>query len=97
MFLGGAGLADSILFCRNKIYPLGLPNGLSHVLTALAVLLSLIFGIRAAFLPPRPRPVTVSLIRQGVIQGSFSLLIVTTLREDAAQHAHRRATRGRAG
>jgi hypothetical protein len=79
MFLGGAGLADSILYCRNKIYPLGLPNSLSHVLTAFAVLLSLIFGIRAAFLPPRPSPVKVSLIRQGQLQGSFSLLIVTTL------------------
>ncbi|AGH48957.1 MULTISPECIES: diacylglycerol/lipid kinase family protein [Sphingomonadales] len=79
MFLGGAGLADSILFCRNKIYPLGLPNGFSHVLTALAVFLSLIFGIRAAFLPPRPAEVSVSLIRQGEIHGRFALLIVTTL------------------
>lgn len=81
MFLGGAGLADSILFCRNKIYPLGLPNGISHALTFLAVVISLIVGIRAAFLPPRPRPMTVSLIRQGVIQGSFALLIVTTLQK----------------
>ncbi|MEH3106293.1 MAG: acylglycerol kinase family protein [Sphingomonas fennica] len=81
MFLGGAGLADSILYCRNKIYPLGLPNGFSHVLTAVAVLLSLVFGIRAAFLPPAPAPVKVSLIRQGQIQGRFSLLIVTTLQK----------------
>jgi len=79
MFLGGAGLADSILFCRHKIYPLGLPNGLSHVLTFFAVLLSLIFGIRAAFLPPRPTPLKVSLVREGEIQGRFVLLIVTTL------------------
>jgi len=35
MFLGGAGLADTMLYCRNKIYPLGLPNGVSHVLAAL--------------------------------------------------------------
>jgi diacylglycerol kinase family enzyme len=81
MFLGGAGLADSILFCRNKIYPLGLPNGISHALTFLAVVVSLVVGIRAAFLPPRPRPLKVSLIRQGVIQGSFALLIVTTLQK----------------
>ncbi|WP_093316028.1 diacylglycerol/lipid kinase family protein [Sphingomonas jatrophae] len=79
MFLGGAGLADSILFCRQKVYPLGLPNGFSHVLTALAVIASLIFGIRAAFLPPRPGHVKVSLMRQGQHQGRFSLLIVTTL------------------
>jgi len=81
MFLGGAGLADSILYCRNKIYPLGLPNWLSHVLTFFALLLSLVLGMRAAFLPPRPSSVNVSLIRQGQIQGYFSLLIVTTLRK----------------
>lgn len=50
MFLGGAGLADYILYCRDKIYPLGLSNGFSHFLTALAVLASLVFGIRARFL-----------------------------------------------
>jgi diacylglycerol kinase family enzyme len=79
MFLGGAGLADSILFCRHRIYPLGLPNGLSHVLTVLAVLATILLGIRAAFLPPRPAPVRVSLKRGGQISGRFSLLIVTTL------------------
>jgi hypothetical protein len=79
MFLGGAGLADSMLFCRHKIYPLGLPNGLSHFLTAIAVLITMAFGIRAAFLPPRPKPVKVSLLRQGQVQGSFALLMVTTL------------------
>ena len=79
MFLGGAGLADSILFCRHKIYPLGLPNGLSHVLTALAVIVSVLLGIRAAFLPPRPSPVRISLKRGGQFTGRFTLLIVTTL------------------
>ena len=46
MFLGGAGLADIMLYCRNRIYPLGLPNGLSHVLTAFAVVLRQVFGLR---------------------------------------------------
>lgn len=79
MFLGGAGLADTILYCRNKIYPLGLPNGISHFLTAIAVLVTLILGIRTAFLPPAARPMKVSMMRQGQLQGRFSLLIVTTL------------------
>ena len=81
MFLGGAGLADYMLYCRDKIYPLGLPNWLSHALTLGALLLSLVFGLRAAFLPPRPANLKVSLVRQGQIQGTFSLLIVTTLRK----------------
>nr|WP_047166465.1 acylglycerol kinase family protein [Sphingomonas sp. Y57] len=79
MFLGGAGLADTILYCRNKIYPLGLPNGISHFLTAIAVLATLILGIRTAFLPPAARPMKVSMMRHGQLQGRFSLLIVTTL------------------
>lgn len=79
MFLGGAGLADTILFCRHKIYPLGLPNGFAHVLTVIATLISLILGIRAAFLPPRPSHVTVSVLKQGELSGRFSLLLVTTL------------------
>jgi hypothetical protein len=79
MFLGGAGLADTILYCRHKIYPLGLPNGFSHLLTAIATLLSLFLGIRAKFLPPGPSPVKVSVMRHGQLQGRFSLLVVTTL------------------
>jgi hypothetical protein len=81
MFLGGAGLADSMLYCRNKIYPLGLPNGLSHLLTGLALLVSMVFGIRAAFLPPKSNPISVSVIRGGVLTGTFALLIVTTLQK----------------
>jgi hypothetical protein len=79
MFLGGAGLADVILYCRHKIYPLGLPNGLSHVLAAIAGVMSIILGIRAAFLPPRPGQMRISVLRQGQLQGSFALLMVTTL------------------
>lgn len=79
MFLGGAGLADTMLFCRHKIYPLGLPNGFSHVLTAIAVLISLLLGARAAFLPPKPAPVRVSVLKRGERHGRYSLLMVTTL------------------
>jgi hypothetical protein len=76
MFLGGAGLADTMLFCRNKIYPLGLPNGLAHVLAFLVGLLGLIFG---RGLPPVAVPVRVSMLRQGQLDGRFAVLMVTTL------------------
>lgn len=79
MFLGGAGLADYILYCRHRIYPLGLSNGLSHFLTAMAVVFSLLLGIGGKYMPPRARPIKVSLIREGQLRGRFSLLIVTTL------------------
>ena len=79
MFLGGAGLADIMLYCRNRIYPLGLPNGLSHVLTALAVVLRQVIGWKAKFLPPDPRELSISVRREGPITGRFALLAVTTL------------------
>jgi len=79
MFLGGAGLAETILYCRHKIYPLGLPNGLSHFLTAIAVIFSTFVGVKASFLPKRSKPVSISFIRNGELQGTFAVLIVTTL------------------
>lgn len=77
MFLGGAGLAEGILFCRHKIYPLGLPNWLSHLITAVALLSSLLIGAR--FSPLRLSPVRVSVQREGELSGRFFLLMVTTL------------------
>ena len=79
MFLGGAGLADTMLYCRNRIYPLGLPNGFSHFLTAAAVMLRSLSGWKAGFLPPEPQPLQVSVSRGGQISGRFALLAVTTL------------------
>lgn len=80
MFLGGAGLADTMLYCRDKIYPLGLPNGVAHVITAVALLAKLLLRVKAGFLPPDPTPLSVSLRDEGnMISGRFSLLAVTTL------------------
>jgi len=80
MFLGGAGLADTMLYCRDKIYPLGLPNSMAHLITALALLAKLFLRVKANFLPPDPTPLNVSLREEGnLISGKFSLLAVTTL------------------
>ena len=79
MFLGGAGLADIMLYCRERIYPLGLPNGVSHFITAIAVVLRQVFRLRASFLPPEPQPLSVSVRREGAITGRFAFLFVTTL------------------
>jgi len=80
MFLGGAGLADTMLYCRDKIYPLGLPNGLAHVITAFALLAKMFLNVKAGFLPPDPEPLSVSMSDEGKrLSGRFSLLAVTTL------------------
>jgi len=79
MFLGGAGLADIMLYCRNKIYPLGLPNGLAHVITGFAVFLKMLLGMKSRHLPPDPTPLAVSVRERQTISGRFSLMAVTTL------------------
>ncbi len=79
MFLGGAGLADLILFCRHKVYPLGLPNWISHVLAGIAMFVSVLFGLRGTWLPARPGEMRVSVNRGGHMEGRFFLLMVTTL------------------
>jgi hypothetical protein len=80
MFLGGAGLADTMLYCRDKIYPLGLPNGLAHVITAIAFLMKVVLGIKANFLPRDAEPIQLSVReKEGKLSGRFSLLAVTTL------------------
>lgn len=79
MFLGGAGLADIMVYCRERVYPLGLPNSVSHFITAVAVVLRQVFRLRASFLPPEPAMLSVQVRREGAITGQFAFLCVTTL------------------
>lgn len=79
MFLGGAGLADIMVYCRERVYPLGLPNSVSHFITAVAVILRQVFRLRASFLPPEPAPLSISVRQHGAITGRFAFLFVTTL------------------
>ena len=78
MFLGGAGLADTILYCRHKLYPY-MPNGLAHFLALVLGLLGVTFGRWATFLPPKTTPLTVSILKRGELKGQFAFLMVTTL------------------
>jgi hypothetical protein len=79
MFLGGAGLADTMLYCRHKIYPLGLPNWLAHALTLVLGLFGVLVGGRARFLPTPPERIKVSVRQRGELNGRFAFLMVTTL------------------
>ena len=79
MFLGGAGLADTILYCRHKIYPLGLPNWAAHGLTFMLGLVSVIVGRSSRLLPAKWAPIKVTVTKSGEMQGRFAFLMVTTL------------------
>ena len=57
MFLGGAGLADTMLYCRDKIYPLGPAQRLrARASPRSPLLLKMFLGLKASFLPPDPKP-----------------------------------------
>jgi hypothetical protein len=79
MFLGGAGLADTMLFCRERIYPLGMPNALAHALALILGIVGIAVGRTARFLPPRHQQLRVSVLKHGEMNGRFALLMVTTL------------------
>jgi hypothetical protein len=79
MFLGGAGLKNSILFCREKIYPLGLPNGISHLLTYLAFAWSILIGGASRYAPVQTDSLRITTQKSGSVEGRFTVLMVTTL------------------
>jgi hypothetical protein len=79
MFLGGAGLADTILYCRHKIYPLGLPNWMAHLVTFVMGMVSVIVGRSSRLLPAKWAPIKVSVMKSGEMSGKFAFVMVTTL------------------
>ena len=79
MFLGGGGLAETILHCRHNIYPLGLPHRAAHALAVLRGLAAiLVGGGRRRPTADRP-PLSVSVGGGGAISGAHPFLAVTTL------------------
>lgn len=79
MFLGAAGLLNALMFCRTKIYPLGLSNGISHVLAAFATLIGVLIGGRSRLSPVRSEPLRITVRGVGTYEGRFFVLLVTTL------------------
>ena len=68
-----------MLYCRHKIYPLGLPNSVSHGLTAIAYIATLLLKLKASFLPPRASNTDLVLPERKRMSGRFAFLAVTTL------------------
>lgn len=79
MFFAAGALADTLLYCRHKIYPLRLPNWLSHLLTVLAGVISVITNSTSRFLPPMPREARVD-VGGSNLDGRFQVLMVSTLK-----------------
>ncbi|MDB5668538.1 MAG: diacylglycerol kinase, catalytic region [Alphaproteobacteria bacterium] len=78
MFAGAGGLAEAMLYCRDRLYPLGLPSRLCHFLTGCAALFSLV-PMPGRLQPVRPAPMRLTMQNDRRLEGSFQLLMVTTL------------------
>jgi hypothetical protein len=79
MFLAAGALADVLLFCRHKLYPTGMSNGLAHALTVVAGLISVITDWNSRFLPPKPKEISLTVGKER-LRGRFQVLMVSTLR-----------------
>lgn len=78
MFFAAGALADALLYCRHKLYPLRMPNWLAHFLTVIAGVVSVLTNSTARWLPPMPRMASVA-IGDRRLRGRFQVLMVSTL------------------
>jgi hypothetical protein len=78
MFFAAGALADTLLYCRHKLYPLRMPNWLAHFLTVVAGLVSVLTNSTSRLLPPMPREAWVT-IGGRRLRGRFQVLMVSTL------------------
>jgi hypothetical protein len=78
MFFAAGALADTLLYCRQKLYPLRMPNWLAHFLTVIAGLISVLTNSTSRLLPPMPQETSVSVAGRR-LRGRFQVLMVSTL------------------
>ncbi|MBO9712270.1 diacylglycerol kinase family protein [Sphingomonas sp.] len=80
MFLAAGALADVLLYCRHKLYPLGIPNWLAHAITVVAGMISAATDWSSRFLPPRASEMAIGIGRRERLKGRYQVLMVSTLR-----------------
>lgn len=79
MFFGAAGIVQGIHFCRQRVYPMGLPNVISHSLAVMSFLFGTVFGGIGGRSPFRTEPVHVYIDKRGMVMGRYFVVTVTTL------------------
>lgn len=77
MFLGTAGIVDGITACRRRIYPMGLPNFLSHTVAVAMIAFGAFTGRFNR--PENARPINVQIDGRGAVVGRYFVIIATTL------------------
>ncbi|WEK48323.1 MAG: acylglycerol kinase family protein [Candidatus Andeanibacterium colombiense] len=78
MFLAAGSLADLMLWCRHRLYSLGMPTWIAHVVTLICGVISVLTDWGARFLPPPPAPADVC-VGGRKLRGRYQILMVSTL------------------
>lgn len=79
MFFGAAGVVNGIRFCRDHIYPLSLPNFLSHLLAIIILAGSALTGGRKEGSATYSSEMRVVMPAGGILEGRYFAVVVTTL------------------
>lgn len=79
MFFGGAGMVNGIKYCREHIYPMKLPNMISHVMAVGALTTSALGGGERENSPMHSNPMKIVMPAGGVLEGRFMMVVATTL------------------
>ncbi|MCH8862183.1 MAG: diacylglycerol kinase [Proteobacteria bacterium] len=79
MFFGGGGIVGGIRYCRARIYPLNLPNFLSHILTIILLSGSAITGARKKGAALYTESMKIVMPSGGIVEGRFFAVVATTL------------------
>lgn len=79
MFFGGGGIVGGIRYCREKIYPMNMPNLLSHILALLVLTGSAMTGARKKSSALYTESLKIVMPRGGIVEGRFFSVVATTL------------------
>ncbi len=79
MFFGGGGIVSGIRYCRDKIFPMSMPNFVTHALAVALLMGSVIAGAKKKTAPMYTESMKIVMPTGGIIEGRFSVVVATTL------------------
>lgn len=79
MFFGGAAIVNGIRYCNENIYPMGLPNILSHPMAIGALVTSALGGAKSPDSPMHSEEMKIVMPGGGTLQGRYLVVVATTL------------------
>lgn len=79
MFFGGGGIVNGIRYCRARIYPMNLPNFISHILAVVVLGASSLTGARKKTAAMYTESMKIVMPRGGIIEGRLFAVLATTL------------------